>query len=430
MNYEQKVQKIVDYIKSGETLKKDFKLGVEMEHFIVRNEDYQSVSYFSKPAVSDILEKLKERGFCAHSEKGHILSLNRGVYDIATEPAAQFEIALKSDYSINKLYEDYKLIVNEINDILEKSDLSLLTMGYHPNMKIDDIEILPKDRYKHMYNYFKDNGGYLAHNMMKGTASLQVTVDFENEEDFTKKYFVANALSPFIYSVFDNAPIFEKKPYDKYNLRQTIWKNCDISRCDVFKGAFSKDLSYRKYAENLLKIPVIFVHKDGEDIPTGQMTIEEYMDYDSSDEFIFHALSIVFFDVRVKKYIEIRMADSVNYPLNFSLIAFIKGIFYFKQNLEFARDFFKNMNTDILENLKSRCIKRGIFAEYENQNIRDIMLLLAKKAKEALDDDEKQYIDFLIEMLNSNKTPRMIFEDMAKKDFAGAILNNKVKKLI
>lgn len=76
------------------------------------------------------------------------------------------------------------------------------------------------------------------------------------------------------------------------------------------------------------------------------------MDKDFSDEMIFHALSIVFPDVRVKKYIEIRMPDAVSYPYNISFPALIKGLFYNEENLNKLREDFKNMTYDSCQKLK------------------------------------------------------------------------------
>lgn len=85
-----------------------------------------------------------------------------------------------------------------------------------------------------MYDYFK-NKGTMAHNMMKGTASLQVTIDYLNEEDFKRKYFLSNVLTPIFYGLFDNTYIFEKEPLETYTIRQKIWENTDKERSGLLK---------------------------------------------------------------------------------------------------------------------------------------------------------------------------------------------------
>ncbi|MDO4594254.1 MAG: glutamate-cysteine ligase family protein [Tissierellia bacterium] len=428
MNYEQKRQKIVQYIKKGEKSPDEFTLGLELEHFVTDKNTHETIGYFGDESVSDILNLLKDKyDFKAHEENGHVLSLHKGNYDIATEPAAQFEVAINSKRCIKELEDDYKKLMEILIPILDSKNLNLTTLGYHPKSKIDDIKILPKKRYEHMYNYFQKHGAKFAHNMMKGTASMQVTIDFENETDFKKKYFVANALSPFIYSTFDNAYIFESKKYEYRNLRQTIWQHCDRQRTGVYPFSFDDNLSYEKYADHILNTDIIFVNENGEDIYKGDVKFKDLIKDEMDDELIFHALSIVFPDVRVKRYIEIRMADEVNYPLNFSYVAFTKGIFYNQSSLDEVYEILKDMDIYALENLKSRAEKDSIKAKYKEKTIRDHMLKFCEIAKKGLDDKEKEYLDSLIKMLQNYETPRDIFEKLYEKSPSKAIDEFSVK---
>lgn len=429
MDYNEKKQKIIDYIKKGEKPKESFKVGVEMEHFIVDFDTLETVTYFGEKSVKELMEYLKEKhNYKAHEENGYILSLSKDGIDIATEPAAQFEIAIEREKNINDLSKKYLKVIDEVLEFTEKKNEKIVCLGYHPKTKIDDIKILPKDRYKYMYEYFKTNGGKYAHNMMKGTASTQIAIDFCDEKDFSKKYFVANAISPILYTIFDNSYIFEGEVYDKRNLRQEIWNNCDRQRTGVYAFSFDKDLSYEKYAEKILDTDIIFINENGEDIYKGKTKFVDIMDDNSSDEMIFHALSIVFPDVRLKKYIEIRMPDEVLYPLNFSAAALVKGLFYDEENLDNCYKMFNDMTIYSLENLKSRTNRYGLFAKYKDKTIKDIALELMQMAKKGLLEDEIQYIDKLEELTKNNKTPRDVFERLYKVDKKRAIDEFSLKR--
>ena len=133
-----------------------------------------------------------------------------------------------------------------------------MTVGYHPVTKIEEIKIIPKKRYDYMFEYFKTKGSH-AHNMMKGTASLQVTIDYGSEEDYIKKFKIANALSPVLYALYDNGYYFEGAIWENHSLRAFIWANCDNDRSGIARGTFDGDFGYRKYAEYILNIPPIFV---------------------------------------------------------------------------------------------------------------------------------------------------------------------------
>lgn len=422
VNYKDKKDKIISYMKKGETNKENFKIGIEMEHFSVDKESLISYDYFGENGVGDTLNKLKDIGFSEVSEEdGYILGLREDDIAINLEPAGQFELAIDAKKYIRDLEDSYKKIAQEIIPIYEKKGQYLTSLGYHPKSKIKDFEIIPKDRYKYMQEYFKKFGGPRALNMMRGTASVQTALDYESEEDFKVKFFVANALSPFIYTLYDNAYIFEGKPYEYKNLRQEIWELCDPQRTGVYEFSFDYDLSYGKYAEKILNTDIIFINKDGQDVYKGDTKFKDIMDEDSSDEMIFHAMSIVFPDVRAKRYIEVRMPDAVPYPYNLSFPALLKGLFYDEENLKKLGEIFSDMTYEICQDIKKKTHKEGLFAKYKDKFIYEWLEDLIKMAKDGLDGDEKSYLDPIENLIKERETLRDKFEKLYRKDPKEAI---------
>lgn len=425
MTYEDKVEKIVDFIKSGEKDEKDFKVGFEVEHFVVDKNSLETVRYEGENGIRKSLEELKDLGYEGIYEGEYIMGLHKDGASISIEPAAQFEISLDSQNSIDKLFETYKKTMAEIIPIFDKKGQLLVEVGYQVKDKIADIPRIPKDRYKFMYEYFEKYAGPMAHNMMKGSASLQVAIDYSDEDDFRKKYFLANALAPFFYSIFDNAYIFEGEVYENHNIRQTIWENCDKDRTGIYPFSFDNDLSYEKYAKKILATPSIFIKKDSKDIATNEKTFEEIFDQDMSDEMVFHALSIVFPDVRVKKYIEIRMPDNMPFPYNFAAVSLIKNIFYDKEVLDYAYNLLAGFTYQKAQDLKKITVLRGIQAMYEDKKIYEWMLEIIGKIKE-----DRKYIDPLKDLLDEQKTPRDIYEELYKESPQRAVYEFSVNKFI
>ena len=425
MTYEDKVEKIVDFIKSGEKDEKDFKVGFEVEHFVVDKNSLETVRYEGENGIRESLEELKGLGYEGIYEGEYIMGLHKDGASISIEPAAQFEISLDSQNSIDKLFETYKKTMTEIIPIFDKKGQLLVEVGYQVKDKIADIPRIPKERYKFMYEYFEKYAGPMAHNMMKGSASLQVAIDYSDEDDFRKKYFLANALSPFFYSIFDNAYIFEGEVYENHNIRQSIWENCDKDRTGIYPFSFDNDLSYEKYAKKILATPSIFIKKDGKDIATNEKTFEEIFDEDMSDEMVFHALSIVFPDVRVKKYIEIRMPDNMPFPYNFAAVSLIKNIFYDKEVLDYAYNLLAGFTYQKAQDLKKITVLRGIQAMYEDKKIYEWMLEIIGQIKE-----DRKYIDPLRDLLEEQKTPRDIYEELYKESPQRAIYEFSVNKFV
>ena len=417
MNREEKIKRITDFIKSGEKSKDEYTIGMEMEHFIVDKDSLKTVTYFDDNGVRKILEDLSEKdGYSKVGEGEYILALEKDNIDITLEPGSQFEIAIKSSPCIKTLEKTYKEFMKDIIDYLDNRNEKLVTVGYHPNTKIEEIKILPKERYGFMFDYFKTKGS-MAHNMMKGTASLQVTIDYSNEEDFKKKYYIGNVLAPILYGLFDNSYIFEKEPSEDYTIRQKIWENTDKERSGLFKIAFDKDISYKKYAEQILDTPPIFLADSENCVYTKEKTLEQIADEEElNKDLIFHAMSIVFPDIRVKTYIEIRIFDEVPYPLNFAAVALIKGLFYNENNLNKLYEIYGNISYEEALEGKNEVQKYGINAKYLGNTILEHGKILAKLAKDGLEEGEKAYIIPLEKMLEEGKTCRDIFKEIYEKE--------------
>lgn len=429
MKYNKQINRIVNYIKSGEKKKDDFTVGTEFENFIIDKDTLKTASYYGENGVGETLAELSEiLNAKPFFDREYVLGFEKNDWTVSTEPGAQFELSIKSKKNIADLVNSYEDFIRIVEPVLAKKNQVLISLGYHPKTTIDEIKILPKERYSHMFNYFK-NRGTMAHNMMKGTASVQVAIDFYNEDDFKKKYFLGSALSPILYTMFDNSFIFESKPYDSNNLRQKIWENTDSDRSGVLPIAFDKDLSYEKYAEFILNSPPIFMGKNGEIVSTGNTAFKDLFDPDiDSDEDIFHAMSIVFPDIRLKKYLEFRMMDGLKYPLNFSVVALIKALFYSEDNLNILYEKFKDATYKDVIDAKNSTQQLGLAGEYLGEKIYELEAFILNLAVKGLTSDEVKYLDPIVKLSNNRQRPRDIFENSYKKyGLNKAVLENKIE---
>jgi len=204
MNYEKNLESIVSIIRQGEKLPNQFNIGVEFEHIIVKEDTLASVSYYGENGIQEILhELLLNKSYEGKYEGDYLVGLLAEDREITLEPGGQFEISIKPCSAISDIKEIYFNFLKDIVPILEQRNLLLMAIGYHPKSSIDEIPFNPKKRYEYMSNYLGKKGKY-AHNMMKGTAALQVAIDYANEEDFIRKFRVANFISPLLYLISDS----------------------------------------------------------------------------------------------------------------------------------------------------------------------------------------------------------------------------------
>lgn len=405
MDYEKQIEKFAAYFRKHEKRKEDLRIGVELEHFVIYKDTLKTVSYYGKDGVGETLKELELKGWNGRYEGDNILGLNSENKTISLEPGSQIELSIAPQRNIEDLERDYFSFLNDIIPILDRKNQGLITTGYHPVTRIQDIRLIPKKRYDYMYEYFKTKGIH-AHNMMKGTASVQISIDYESEKDYVRKFKTASALSPVLYAIFDNGYYFEGNIWEKHSLRAHIWSNCDDDRCGIAKGTFDEDFGYRKYAEYILNMPPIFISDGQKTYLTGNKLVREIFDPDGySIEELEHILTMVFPDVRTKKYIEIRMMDAVPYPLNFSAAALIKGLLYDENNLEKLYDFAKDVREEEVLRTKEELVKKGLYAEFKGKTLLDAGNYIVQLAKNALSERERKYLLPLEEMLRHNKNP-------------------------
>ncbi len=432
MDYNRKTQEIVKYFKNNEKKEENFSVGVEFEHFIVDKRTLKTVSYYGIDGIEDTLIKLLTLGWKGKYEKEHILGLNKEDMTITLEPGSQIELSIEPYKNIEDINRAYKSFLDEIAPILDAKGQTLIATGYQPESKIADIKMIPKQRYDYMFEYFKSKGKY-AHNMMKGTASVQVSVDYSSEEDYIKKFKIANALSPVMYAMFDNSPFFEGSINHKPCLRKNIWVNCDNERCGIVTGTFDESFGYEKYSDYILNSPPIFI----DDSKTIRFTGSKlYKDIFNPEEYsiqeLEHVMTMVFPDVRTKKFMEIRIMDAVPYPLNFAAIALWKGLLYDESNLNKAYDYVNTLSIDDINKASADILDEGLNAKLKDREIHEVGKWLISLAKEGLNQSEKEYLIPLEILIDNKLTPSQITKEklsLGKKEaLEWCFVNNKINR--
>lgn len=415
----------VNYFKSKEKTKDDLMLGPEFEHIIVDRKTYKSVSYYGDRGVEYIFKRLVDAGFVPEYEGDHILGLDLDDLNIATEPGGQVELSIDKKATVMDIEKSYRRFFSILLPILDEEDYDILAIAYHPVTKIDEIKLLPKSRYDSMFEYFK-NHGTMSHNMMKGTAGLQLSIDYVSEDDFKKKFFLANVLTNILYSIFDNGYFFEGKP-THHNIRALIWENTDPARSGIAKNVFENN-SYEGYAEYLLKTPAIFAYVDGKLQAVGDRLIGEFLDDKSTKEEIEHLMTMVFPDVRQKGYIEIRIMDAVPYPYNMAVFALIKGIFYNQMNLDALYQLFADVNYEDMERVRKDMYTHGNETIFMERSLKAWSLALIDMAKDGLSDEEGKYLDPLKDFIMTESSFYDKTEKLYKEtgDVKKAVSFNKI----
>jgi len=307
-----------------------------------------------------------------------LIGLSRKDAAISLEPGAQFEFSSMPFWKLEDLRFAWKQFQDELISVTSELGYQPLTIGYQPRTKVADITILPKERYGMMNQHFKSTGKH-GMNMMRGTASTQVTIDYTDEADAVTKMRVAAALTPLFSLLTDNTPFFEGKPVKGHLKRTVIWNDVDSARSMIPPGLFSADYGLDDYARTALTSPVILFDRGDTVSYAGNKGAVDCYDMDNlAKEDIEHILSMLFFDVRLRNYVEIRCADSIPFPYALGYVALIKGLFYDKENLAKLREQFRHLTDDCVPAIKAALISDGYEANVTAFYGEDVQSALAR----------------------------------------------------
>lgn len=375
---EMNIRKISDYFRAGCKERTNCKIGIEIEHFVLKD-DNQNAGY------AQVARMLKEAYYHAdvYYEKNIFLGCETSEYLISLEPAAQLEISIKPRRKVFELEKIYQDFLYTITPFLEKYGLHLETYGYQPYAKAADLPLIPKKRYEYMDAYLrrKDTQGI---RMMRGSASTQISLDYTSERDFVRKYQLAQILSPVFALLTENTPVFAEKSGTPYLLRTEVWNHVDKRRCGIVQGSMREDFDFYRYAEYVYHVPLILVKENGRAVAVGEWSAAEYYrERIMTEEEIEHMLSMVFPDVRLKNYIEIRMGDSLPQNKAFAYARLVRDIFY-GESFARVREYFGVQNEFEIEAAKEEAMQNGKQAVLYGKRAAEIFSFLQKISEEPM----------------------------------------------
>ena len=376
---------LTSYIASGQTEEKG-RIGLEIEHFVLNDETGAPMPYLE---LVKLLEFLKESYEKAVYEEDHLIALESNTTLITLEPGCQLELSFRCSANLEHIKTWYEEAVEPIQNYLHRQGYALVYSGGLPNYSIDKVQRIPKERYALMEKWF-ETSGKRGKEMMKGTASIHLSIDYENEEDFICKYRVANYLHYLFNFITSNTPIYQGVENGDVLLRSSIWEGTDPERCGFMPNTFDPDFGYFQYANWLEKMPLIVLNDGTECKSAGQSKVFEVAKtYGYSSKMIAHYLSMVFPFIRVKKFIEIRSADAMPEPYMMAYCALINGLFYDPSVIEHYWKLSQGTSVSKLEAYGEKIRQDGWSAKVYGSSLSSVLEDLVRRAEQNLDQDER-----------------------------------------
>ena len=380
-------EQIIEYFKSGIKKTQDFKIGIEHEKFLFNNQDNKRIDY-SK--VKEMFSALLEFGWNPILEKENIIGLNKGGKNITLEPGNQIELSGDKLNHVHEACAESQDYLFELRQVTKKLDIKIVSAGFDPISKLDEVPNNPKQRYELMT---KDMplGGELSLDMMYRTCGTQLNIDYNSEEDFIKKFKIVNSIVPISIALFANSSIVERKNSNYLSYRSKVWQN--TSRGGLPK-LFFEELNFEKYAEFVINFPILFIQEKGVYISGRKYTFKDFMEgkideienrLPSESDLTTH-LSTIFTENRLKKYIELRSMDTCGWDCLCAGPAFNVGMLY--GNLDEVYELISSWDKDKIINAYLDAPKKGFNTQLMGKDLlywASTLLALSKKGLENRD---------------------------------------------
>ena len=400
---------IIEYFKSGIKNTKNFKIGIEHEKFLFSNN--KRINYLK---IKEMFAALLEFGWNPIYEKDNIIALNKGGKNITLEPGNQIELSGEKLNHIHEACAESQDYLFELKQVTKKLNISIVSAGFDPISKLNEIPNNPKQRYKLMT---KDMplGGELSLDMMYRTCGTQLNIDYNSEDDFTKKFKIVNSIVPISIALFANSSIIEKKKSNYLSYRSKVWQN--TSRGGLPK-IFFEELNFEKYADFIMNFPILFIQERDNYISGNKYTFKDFMSGKISEvnnripnenDLSIH-LSTIFTENRLKKYIELRSMDTCGWDCLCSGPAFYVGMLY--GNIDEVYEVISKWEKNKIINAYLEAPQKGFNTQLMGKDLlywSSILLKLSRKGlenRDILNKNQKNETLFLnhLQKLVDNKT--------------------------
>ncbi len=409
----------------------EHKLGIEYERLPLKNSNNLMVDFFENKGVCNFLRRFSEEyNWDYIVDEYNLIGLKNNHDTITLEPGCQMEFSLKPETFISDIKSKINMYDNQMKELLDEFDFSLIEYGVSPISTYKNIHLLPKRRYNLMASYL---WGILSDVMMRETAGVQICIDFESEEDAINKFRIANMLIPFSTAIFANSPIRGGVDTGYKSFRALSWVNTDSDRCG-FASKFQKDFGFESYINAVLNVPMIFITRDNENIKiNGRLKFKDFINngyegyYATIDDFNLQS-NLYFPEVRLRNFIEIRNHDCVNKNMIYSILAFYKALFYSKTALNAVDELLSKYSYSEISELRYQIPQAALETQLRGIPLRDIAKELMKIAYLSLSeqaDNEERYLEPILEFIESGITPA----DMILLNWNGR-WNKDINKLV
>jgi len=415
------LRQMADWFAAGGKPRDRWRIGTEHERFGFRRTDLGPPTYDEPNGIRAFLDSLGPMGWQPILEGDHPIGAKKGGANVSLEPGGQTELSGAPLVDLHETKAELDAHLAELRTIGDALGLGWAPLGFHPTARREDMPWMPKGRYAIMRRYMPLRGR-LGLDMMLRTCTVQANLDYLDEADMVEKLRMSLGLQPVATALFANSPFTEGKPNGFRSFRANTWTDTDPDRCGIPEFVFEDGFGFERFAEWILQVPMYFVYRGryidvaGERFPDfmeGRLGGELTGHYATMGDFADH-VTTAFTEVRVKRYLEMRGADSGDPAMLMALPAFWVGLLYDDAAQKAAYSLIHGHTCSDFRQLVRDVPRMGLDTPWCDTTVRWLARDAVRIAKQGLKargrlnaagQDESIYLEPLEEIIASGRSP-------------------------
>ncbi len=382
---------LVRHLSKGMKPKSAWRIGTEHEKFVYDLRTHKPIPYEGKPGIRQLLEGMGRFGWQPVMEGDNIIGNSLNGASLSLEPGGQFELSGAPLKSIHETCAEVNTHLVQTRDVASEIGVGVLGLGFAPNWTLDEVPVMPKGRYGIMRRYMPKVGGY-GLDMMFRTCTVQVNLDFSDEADMVKKFRVGLALQPITTALLANSPFREGRSSGFLSYRAQVWTDVDNARSGMLPFVFEDGMSFERYVDYALDVPMYFVYRDGKYHDVAGKSFRDFLarkipevaQFEPSMADWADHLTTIFPEVRLKQFLEMRGADGGQWRRICGMPALWVGLVYDSVALDAAWDMIKDWTAEERQALRDMVPKQGFRAPFRNTTVLELARRMLEISGEGL----------------------------------------------
>ncbi|WP_411974569.1 glutamate--cysteine ligase [Sulfitobacter faviae] len=415
---------MAQYLADGCKPREQWRIGTEHEKFGYCKDTLKPLPYEGERSIRVMLEGLRDRhNWSPVEEGGKLIGLEKDGANISLEPGGQLELSGAPVETIHETCDEVNTHLREVKDVADEIGVGFIGLGAAPEWSHEQMDLMPKGRYKLMDGYMQ-KVGTMGTTMMRRTCTVQVNLDFATEADMVQKMRVAVAMQPIANALFANSPFLDGKPNGVKSTRGLVWRHLDDARTGMIPFVFDEGFGFEAWVQYALDVPMYFVYRDGKYIDALGQSFRDFLkgelpalpgEKPTLSDWADH-LTTLFPEARVKKFIEMRGADGGPWRRLCALPAFWVGLMYDQSALDGAWDLVKGWDAETREELRIAASTHGLQAEVGGLKMHDLareavalseagLKARARPGAGGLVPDETHFLNALRDSIETGRVP-------------------------